>query len=164
MARHPPRVTIPDPKMCRDHDPSTQKTAGIHWDPTQNTHDPEIPGLLYCSYYISWCLPQSQGRYKGGCLYRIFFVQSTPAGPQGILSNEFCSALMCFGHHRRPPPVCVKKNSFATAHSLQRRAVPTANRGDAGPPLPWPLTSACGMREVFSASTGRPHCSPIWGV
>ena len=49
VARHPSGITIPDPKMCRDHDPRPQKTARIHWDPTQNRHDPGILGLLCCS-------------------------------------------------------------------------------------------------------------------
>ena len=40
LARHPSGIVITDPKMCRGHDPSTQKTAGIHWDPAQKRHDP----------------------------------------------------------------------------------------------------------------------------
>ena len=53
VARHPSGITIPDPKMCRDHDPGTQKTAGIHWDPTQNRHDPRIPMHGCISAYSS---------------------------------------------------------------------------------------------------------------
>ena len=33
VAQHSTGIIIPEPKLCWDTDPSTQKTAGIHWDP-----------------------------------------------------------------------------------------------------------------------------------
>ena len=40
VAQDPTGIITPKPEMCWDPDPSTQKTAGIHWDPAQKRHDP----------------------------------------------------------------------------------------------------------------------------
>ena len=40
-------IIVPKPEMCWDPDPSTQKTAGIHWDPPKNTQDPRSSQMIF---------------------------------------------------------------------------------------------------------------------
>ena len=56
VARHPSGIATPKANMCRDHNPSTQKTVGIHWDSCKKRTIPDDPSThkrprMFLIYY-----------------------------------------------------------------------------------------------------------------
>ena len=47
LARHQSGIVIPNTEMCWDHDPGTQKTVTIHWDPSKKQTIPGDPKFPY---------------------------------------------------------------------------------------------------------------------
>ena len=56
VARHPSGIATLKANMCRDHNPSTQKTVGIHWDSCKKRTIPDDPSThkrprMFLIYY-----------------------------------------------------------------------------------------------------------------